>query len=115
MKMTKKVSEVLRRSRFLKYILVFAIGLVLVGFVGNNSVLSHINNKQKIAELQKEINYYQNQYERDMNKLRRLDTDPKAIVEIARENYFMKNEDEDIFILSDDRRTTTNEYNEAAE
>ena len=114
MNMTK-VSDVLRRSRYLKYVLVVAAGVALVGFVGENSILGHINNKQKIAELQEEIDYYQSQYERDMDKLRRLDTDPKAIVEIAREHYFMKNEDEDIFVLSDDRRTTTNDYNETAE
>ena len=54
MNMTK-VSDVLRRSRYLKYVLVVATGVALVGFVGENSILGHINNKQKIAELQEEI------------------------------------------------------------
>ena len=31
-----------------------------------------------------------------------LDSDPKAIEKIARERYFMKTDDEDIFVLSDD-------------
>lgn len=91
----------MRKSRFLKYIIVVVAGVVIVGFVGDSSVWSHIRNKQKIAELEKEIEYYQSQYERDNTKLRRLDTDPKAVVEIAREHYFMKQEDEDIFVLSD--------------
>ena len=74
---------------------------------------------QKIAEdgnhVIEEIDYYQGQYERDMDKLRRLDTDPKAIVEIAREHYFMKNEDEDIFVLRDGSSSKTKEYDETTE
>ena len=95
------ISVFLRKSRFLKYIMVIVAGVVIVGFVGDASVWNHIHNKQKISELTKEIEYYQGQYERDNTTLRRLDTDPKAVVEIAREHYFMKQEDEDIFVLSD--------------
>ena len=45
--------------------------------------------------------------ETNMSKLRRLETDPKAIVEIARERYFMKADDEDIFVLRDDSQEST--------
>ena len=58
--------------------------------------------KQKINELEIEIQRYKRQYERDRAQLRKLDTDPKAIEKIARERYFMKTENEDIFVLSDD-------------
>jgi cell division protein FtsB len=34
-----------------------------------------------------------------------LDSNPKAIKKIARERYFMKADDEDIFVLSDDEKT----------
>ena len=34
---------------------------------------------------------------------------PSAITKIARERYFMKADDEDIFVLSDELPTTTNE------
>ena len=73
------ISAFMRKSRFLKYIIVVVAGVVIVGFVGDSSVWSHIRNKQKIAELEKEIEYYQSQYERDNTKLRRLDTDPNII------------------------------------
>ena len=36
-----------------------------------------------------------------------LDSNPKAIEKIARERYFMKADDEDIFVLSDDQNTLT--------
>ena len=42
--------------------------------------------------------------------------DPKAMEKIARERYFMKADDEDIFVLSDDERSTnTFATNETAE
>ena len=35
-------------------------------------------------------------------RIRELDRNPKAMEKIARERYFMKADDEDIFVLSDD-------------
>ena len=52
MKKITWVSELMRRSRFLKYVVVLAAGVALVGFVGDSSVWSHMRNKQKIADLQ---------------------------------------------------------------
>lgn len=115
MKKMPWVSTLLRRSRFLKYVIVMVAGVVLVGFVGDNCLLSHFRNQQKISELQSEIDHYRSSYERDISKIRRLDTDPNAIVEIARERYFMKNDDEDIFVLSDDVKSTTKQYDETVE
>ena len=88
--------------RFLKYVLVCVIGIVIIGFMGDNSVLGHLRNKYEISELEKQIGQYNEQTERDMKRIRELDRDPKAIEKIARENYFMKTDDEDIFVLSKD-------------
>ena len=105
----------IRRSRWLKYAVVFAAGVAIVGFLDENSVWSHIRNKRTIDDLQAEINHYRNQYERDKAQLRHLNSDPKAIVKIARERYFMKMDDEDIFVLSDDKPSKTEYTDETAE
>ena len=39
-----------------------------------------------------------------MRQIRELNHNPKAMERIARERYFMKEDDEDIFVLSDDNR-----------
>ena len=39
-----------------------------------------------------------------MQRLKELNTNPDAIAKIARERYFMKADDEDIFVLSDDEQ-----------
>ena len=98
----RRTANYLRRCRGLKYAVVIVTAVVIVGFVDENSMWSHFRNKQKINELEIEIQRYKRQYERDRAQLRKLDTDPKAIEKIARERYFMKTENEDIFVLSDD-------------
>ena len=97
----KTLLTAIGRSRFLKYALVVVGGVVLVGFVGENSILSHMQNKVRISELDAEIGRYRQLYKADRQKMDRLDRDPKAIEEIARERYFMKHADEDIFVFNE--------------
>ena len=49
-----------------------------------------------------EIEKYDNLNKKNQARIRELDGNPKAIEKIARERYFMKADDEDIFVLSDD-------------
>ena len=94
----------IRRIKALKYIVVVVLAVLLVGFIDENSVWQHMRNKQRISDLQSEIRQYTDQYERDQAQIHMLDSDPKALEKIARERYFMKTDDEDIFVLSDDVR-----------
>lgn len=55
-----------------------------------------------------EIDAYNAQYEKDEHMLKELQRNPKAITKIARERYFMKADDEDIFVLSDDKKKEDN-------
>lgn len=104
------------RLRGLKYVLVCLLGVIFIGFLDENSVLSHLKNKQRISELEDEIAIYNSEHEKNQAQIRRLNTDPKAIEKIARERYFMKADDEDIFVLSDDERTPNSIFgNETAE
>ena len=41
------------------------------------------------------------QYERDTKQLHELESSPKAMERIARERYFMKKPNEDIYIIKD--------------
>ena len=89
-------------SLFFKYAVVAIIGGVIVGFLDENSFYSHFKNMQRISELQEETEKYNADYRRDQARIRELDRNPKAMEKIARERYFMKADDEDIFVLSDD-------------
>ena len=107
-KSMKKMKSLLLRIYHipaLKYIVVALIAVVLIGFVDENSVWSHLRNKQRISELEGEIEQYTERWHQDQEKIRTLDSDPKAIEKIARERYFMKADDEDVFVLSDDEKS----------
>ena len=107
-KSMKKLKSVLLRIyhvKALKYIVVTLIGIIVIGFVDENSVWHHMMNKQRISELQDEIDRYTEQNKNDQAQIKMLDSDPKAIKKIARERYFMKADNEDIFVLSDDQQT----------
>lgn len=110
-----KILRFIRGSASLKYVVVLVIGVAIVGFLDENSVWSHMRNRRTITELQAEIQRYREQYERDKAQLRRLDADPKVIEKIARERYFMKMDDEDIFVLSDDEPDTDTNTDETTE
>ena len=106
-KSMKKVKSFLLRIYHipaLKYIVVALIAVVLIGFVDENSVWNHMRNKQRISDLEDEIEQYNERFREDQEKIRTLDSNPKAIEKIARERYFMKADDEDVFVLSDDEK-----------
>jgi len=89
---------------YMKYLIVCIIGVLVVGFIDENSVWAHIQNKQRINELKEEIAKYEAINESNQAQIRELQHNPKAMEKIARERYFMKAEDEDIFVLSDDAK-----------
>jgi cell division protein FtsB len=98
--------------KFKRYIVVLALGVVIVGFLGDNSVLAHLKNKQRKNEFTEEINKYLSLTLHNQEWLHQLRTDPKAVDQIAREWYFMKKADEDVFVLSDDDQTDPTFYDD---
>ncbi len=90
-----------------KYWIVVILGVLIVGFLDENSLLKHIQNRILVSDLKEQINTYNSQYERDEQQIKELRRNPKAITKIAREKYFMKADDEDIFVLSDDQKPIT--------
>ena len=95
-------SRLLKVADRFKYVVTIVIGGLVVGFVGENSYLQQVKNYREITRLKGEIERFDERYKADSTRLSHLYTDPEAIEKIARERYFMKTNDEDIFVLSDD-------------
>lgn len=89
-----------------KYWIVIFLGVIIVGFLDENSFLRRMEQEFQIRDLKSQIEDYYSRYDNDSRQLRELNRNPKAIQKIARERYFMKADDEDIFVLSDDARPT---------
>ena len=87
-----------------RYIIVVVVGILIVGFVDDNSFMRRVQYELQISDLKKQIKEYNERHNTDSERLRELKRDPKAIEKIARERYFMKADDEDIYVLSDDEK-----------
>lgn len=85
-----------------KYFFVITLFVVWMGFLDENSLLNRYAHKQELAGLLREIRRYTENYEHDTRYLNEMDTNPEVLVEIARERYYMKTKDEDVFVFEKD-------------
>lgn len=100
--MKKYFKGVLNFLDHYKYLIVIVVGVAIISFVDENSFMRIFQYKMEISDLKSEIKKYNETNENDIRQLKELKRNPKAIQKIARERYFMKADDEDIFVLSDD-------------
>lgn len=105
--MGSRFNHILNLLAHYKYLIVLVVGTLIVGVLDENSVLKRVQLDLQIGDLKAEIEKYNNQYEADARQLNELRRHPQAIEKIARERYFMKADDEDIYVLSDDEKPTT--------
>lgn len=104
MNMLKKIYYSMPHLHSVKYILALAVAIAIIGFGGGSSVWAHFAYMNRISELHEEIDHFDGEYRRDQAQIRQLTSNPKSMERIAREQYFMKKADEDIFVLSDDEQ-----------
>ena len=78
------------------------VGVLVVGVIDDNSIRQHIRYQIQIAGLRSEIDKYNAQLEKDTRLLKEMRKGPQVFGKIARERYFMKADNEDIFVLSSD-------------
>ena len=88
-------------SRF-KYVIVILLGVAMITVIGENSMLQRYRYAKQISDLEEEIDKQNTQYLHDSLRLVQMERDPDVVRKIARERYFMKASDEDIFVLSDE-------------
>lgn len=107
--MSKRLGIIWNYLAHYKYLIVIVVGVLVVGIVDDNSIRQHILYRIQISQLQAEIDKYRTQYENDSRQLREMRKGPAVFGKIARERYFMKADDEDIFVLSTDLPKDDNE------
>lgn len=75
--------------------MVFAIWML---FFDANSYLIHRELNKEMDALEAEKEYYKNEIEKDKKAIQELSTD-EGIEKLAREKYYMKKENEEIYII----------------
>ena len=86
----------------LKYVIALVVFIIAIGFVGESSIVNRIGQQREISKLKEEIDEYNRKVGRGGKRLEALKHDPEAVKEVARSRYFMKTDDEDIFIVEDE-------------
>lgn len=91
------------RFKFLKllgnrYVLVLAIFIIWMLFLDNYSYLEHRVLNNQIDELDDNIDYYKTEIKKDSIRIKKLKNSDQ-IEKYAREKYYMKRENEDIYII----------------
>lgn len=85
-------------SRINAYWLVTIVFFALTFVMGDSSLYKRYTYDEKIRSLEKEIKHYQKEIEINSKKLNDLHTDKEGLERFAREEYFMKKPNEDVYI-----------------
>ncbi|MDR2041100.1 MAG: septum formation initiator family protein [Tannerella sp.] len=80
-------------------------GFLLYTFVlGDSNLVRQYSYSEKILDLEKEIKHYRKEIEANQAKINDLRFNKEWLERYAREEYFMKRENEDVFIIIDKGR-----------
>ena len=82
-------------------IIVLLVLLVMLFFFSDSSIQKRLKQESQIKDLQTQIELYKKQIVEDNEKLDELQSNVDDLEKFARENYFMKKENEEIFIIEE--------------
>ncbi|MGP2571286.1 FtsB family cell division protein [Ornithobacterium rhinotracheale] len=82
-----------------KYVIVTVAFSVWMLFFDQNSFLMHKELSSEISKLNEDVEYYQKELDAQNEELKQLEHNKNSYEKIAREKYFMKKSNEDIFII----------------
>lgn len=84
------------RNRYMITVLIFILWLLLLD---PNNIISRVKEVRTRNRLMREKEYYMGRIEEDKRKLEELRTSNDNLEKFAREQYYMKKPDEDLFII----------------
>ncbi len=86
------------KNKFVLTLIGFAVWML---FIDRNDLLTQISRTKKLSELEKSSRYYTDQNREAAAELKRRETDPTAYERLAREKFFMKKSNEDLFLFKE--------------
>jgi cell division protein DivIC len=87
-----------------KYVLTFLGFLIWLSFFDKNDFITTSNYRHKLHELQKQKAYYEEEIRNNRAYLTDLMTNRRSLEKFGREKYFMKKDNEDVFVIVDERK-----------
>ncbi len=84
------------RNKYVLTLIFFVLWLVLFD---RNSFIEKAENRRKLEQLEKEKEYYLQKISIDAERLRDVKSSKENLEKFARERYFMKKDNEDVFLI----------------
>ena len=82
-----------------KYILTLVIFFVWMLFLDTHNLIDRFISMRQLSSMKHDREYYLDRIEKDSARMNELRTNRENLEKFAREQYLMKREDEDIFII----------------
>ncbi|GHU56036.1 hypothetical protein FACS189411_05720 [Bacteroidia bacterium] len=86
-------------SKLNAYWVVVIVYVLIICTVGDSNLYKRYTYDEQIRSLEKEIDQYQGEIDLNRKKLQDLRTNKEGLERFAREEYFMKKPNEEIFII----------------
>ena len=100
--MSDRTSQIIRKlSRVNTYVVVVAFFLFITFVVGDSNLYKRYTYDEKIRRLEREIRHYKKEIETDRKKLDDIRTNREGLERYARDEFYMKRANEDVFIIED--------------
>jgi cell division protein FtsB len=97
----QKIGKNLRKLLLNKYLIVLSAFIVFVTFFDEHSLLHRWESHQRILRMEKELKFYQEEIKVTKQRKVELQSSDENLEKFAREHYFMKRKNEDIFIIKE--------------
>ncbi len=91
-----------------KYVLSITLFLVWISFFDRNDIFTQWDRKQELNKLQESAAYYENGIAETQKNLMNLNNNPEMLEKFARENYYFKRQNEEVFLIIDSTLSKTN-------
>ena len=82
-----------------KYFIAFTVFLIWIIFFDQNNLLDRVKGIRQLNKYENDKQYYKERIKNDSIKMNELKTNKENLEKFAREQYLMKKEDEDVFII----------------
>lgn len=99
MKKSKKVFVKILPYLKDKYIITVLFLVIWLSFIDNNDFISQYKYRQELSQLRSEKQYLEDEITRNKKDLHELMSSPENLEKFAREKFYMKKKDEDVFVL----------------
>ena len=96
----KKAFSILKN----KYLITVVVLTVWVIFFDKNDLKTQLELRKEVKQLEEERNYFAKEIHGITSDIKELYTNPKTLEKFAREKYLMKRDNEDIFVIVEEKK-----------